>query len=472
MDQSATLGGRWIYVPDQGTSDGWTGRVWREGEHVTSWRFEMVRHVARQRMESGAPFLGTATVGGLLDMRLPCTLLRAFVTRIDPGMLSDEVAATRIEGRFGALLAGFSVENDATEIVLGFMCRSPTFAAWYGGRRHAVHRVEPGSATIEAAPSRTETVRVPGLGTVTVIQHSRLSDEIASAGVSTETMLRVDFDARRSTREAVEWCIGFELLFGFLSGARLRPPAFRLLASLGADGDTGTPATGYLEVAGLRWSHDLPPPPFSRLHMRERYGVGLAEVLTAFASDRDEFMTRIGAIDEGRRAETALNIRFSTVMPILERVVKSRFNEPDEESFLAARQAFFDLVGESADPDVAGFCRKHLKVVASKAPSLVMQLRRCFATLERNGFRFPAALAKDLVDRRAAAFHSAPIDREEQVSDFYRETRAATAALLILTLHDLGVPIAPIADEHHALPDLSDFLKPMAGVGREARPTD
>lgn len=453
--------GNWIYVPDVDEDRPWTGRIWDEGDSKSRWRFELIRHADLSDIYSTSPFAGAAPVSGLLDHQRPCTIIRPLVTRIDPGKSGQKFPflRTRIEGSCQAFLTGLAIEDETAEDFAGIGFESPAFAAWYGGRSFstvsgATHRTE----RIETIDEAKEPATIAGLGEVEATRIASVKDDHHSSIVKTRTILRIVFDRQRSLSEAMDICLGLEFLFGFLVGFRSRPPLFHLWQQRDPEAEDVS-RDAELQIGGVNWSPGEPPHPFERLHMAGRGGVGLATVLERFAANSSDFVTRIHAIESSRFFATTLNDKFAHVMPVFEQYLKATYAQADEDSYASKEQAFFDWVDQSADPDIPEFSKKHIQVVKRKAPSLQTLIARAIASLNTEGFRFGENLAKRIASRRAAMFHSAPLMEKADVRSFYIEVRAVTFMLLLHTLRDIGVPLAPMAEEYHALSDFVPFLK-------------
>ncbi|WP_157136846.1 hypothetical protein [Sphingomonas sp. PAMC 26617] len=456
----------WIYVPEKGASDDseradWTGRIWSEGEQTVRWQFEVIRLTEPRTIYDQGVFQGALPVSVLVDHQRPATLVRPIAFLVDPGKSGTKhpYLRTRLTGSFQALLTGRAVADENEPIFVGMGMESETFAAWYGGRSFddtvgEDHR----TTSIEIRKPEEELVVVPGLGKVTAVRSPFVQRGHASSEVRTRTVLRITFDQPRSLSEALDLCLGVELLFGFLTGFRPKFPMFHLWGA-GTEGNERVPQDAELELGGVSFRPDKLPHFLERMHMKGRDAAGLKEVLEVYAANQFDIPTRIAAVQIGRWFGGTLNERFASVMPVLEELLKARFKSGEETSYLASEQAFFDYVDAAEDPAVGEFARKHLEVKNKKSPGLPTLITRAIKVLNDAGFEFGADLPKRINKRRASMFHSSPLIDGGDVQAFYEEASSATAMLTLLTLRDLGVDLAPLSGHYPSMRDLSQFMK-------------
>jgi hypothetical protein len=220
---------------------------------------------------------------------------------------------------------------------------------------------------------------------------------------------------------------------------------------------------GDLEVSGLDWKSGDLPHPLSCRHRRGWGGASIELILDRYLTHSTDLLTRIAAVERSELFTTDIFERFASTMPILEAYLKARYTNPDEASFLQAQKAFFDWVDQSPDPAVLGFSRKHLDVRKSKAPSLRILLDRAIAFVNSKGFAFRSDYGARIQARRGSVFHRAPQDDETEIRKFWADGLAVTNLLLLLTLDDLGIDIAYLA-ENHPPGSLRWFVKRNEGV--------
>lgn len=457
----------WIYVPekvdeaDRGSTE-WTGRIWPEGDQMLRWQFEVIRLARDVGVYDQGVFQDAAPVSALIDHQRPATLVRPIVFKVDPGKIgrAHPFLRTKLSGSFQALLSGMAVADENSPQFVGIGIDSQTFAAWYGGlsfKEEVDKDYRPTS--IELVEPDEQKVKVPGLGEAVAVSSPSIQRGHASSEVRTKTVLRITFDAAKSLSETLELCVGIELIFGFLAGFRPKPPVFHLWWE-SEEAGIATPRDAELEIGGIQYKSAPMPHPYSRLHMNGRDSAGFSKILHAFVQNRDNFPSRIAAIQTGRWFGGTVNDRFAAVMPVLEEYLKENFQNDEENSYIALEQAFFAHVDASNDPDIREFSRKHIEVRKRKSPSLPTLIGRAIDRLNSAGFNFDTDLAKRITKRRATMFHSSPTMADEDVREFYEETKATTAILLLLTLADFGVNLAPLSTHYHGLVDFSQFLKP------------
>jgi len=456
----------WIYVPDQDRTNDleghdWTGQIWSEGDQMLRWQFEVIRRVDGYDFYDRGVFQNAAPVSVLVDHQQPATLLRPIVSKVDAGKvgIKHPFMRTKLSGTFEALLTGRAVADEDTPLFVGVGMESPTFTAWYGGRPFREQMDDRHRLTgIEIAPEDEEKVLISGLGEAVARRFNAVQRGHASSEVKTSTVLRITFEGPKSLRDALDLCLGIELVFGFLTGYRPRPPIFHLWWQSGESEIRTNDAQ--LEVGGVLYRSAPLPHPAERLHMAGRDSVGLYDVLENFVQKSAELPARISAIEAARWFGGTLNERFVAVMPVLEEYLKAHFRHDDEESFIALEQAFFDHIDASDNLGIREFARKHIEVKGRKTPSLTTLISRATEHLNKRGFAFQADLAKRIAKRRAAMFHTAGLKAEEDIQPFYEEATATTAILLLLTMDELGVDIEQLSSHHRGLHEFSQFMKP------------
>lgn len=268
-----------------------------------------------------------------------------------------------------------------------------------------------------------------------------------------ETPVDLDF--------AIEMAGGLEYLFGFLIGFRRKLPQFTI-----AIGEH----TATIELGGWNWTSEELPDHFRPLHVRGLGGADLRTVLENFLADKVSIVTRMHAVEFSRFFSTNLNDRFAVVMPALEQHLQARFKTGEEVSYEQLRTDFFKWIEESPDPDLMEFCRKHVKVVGEKSPGLSTLIERAIDVVNAAGFAFPRDMGRRIQRRRGSVFHSVPSMTADDARAFFAEVRAATGLLMLLTLKDLGIDIAVLADRYFAMYDLQGFFKARPDAGASDLP--
>jgi hypothetical protein len=453
--------GVWIYVPEEGDDASWTGRVWSDSDGMRRWRFEAVRSVDSTSLYGQGVFDGAKPVTALLDHQRPATLVRPIVTTVDPGKvgIKHPWLRTRLEGSFQALLTGRAVIDEHEPLFSGVGFESTSFSAWYGGRPFSeTQNAEYRTRSIEVSEPRTEKVAIHGLGDLDATRRAHVASDHASSHIRALSVLRITFNRLLSLSEAMDLSLGLELVFGFLVGFRPEPPTFHLWWPASAEDDAPQVREAELDLGGVHFRPDKLPHPFNCIHVRGRDGAGLEQVVAAYAANPSDIVNRIYAVQLGRWFGGTLNDKFAAVMPIFEEYVKAKYQLPPERSYVQLEADFFAYVDASDDPDIIEFSKKHLEVKNRKSPSLPTLIGRALNELNAAGFKFDAKLASRIAKRRATMFHSAPLMSDDGVQAFYMETRAVTAALMLLTLRDLGVDISQLSQAYHAMNDFTPFM--------------
>ncbi|TIR25963.1 MAG: hypothetical protein E5X34_07290 [Mesorhizobium sp.] len=453
----------WIYVPEEEGSESWTGRLWYEDDQFRRWKFETIRHADLNNVYDNGKFQNAKPTVILLDHQRPATLIRPLVLRVDPGKygVTDPFVRTRLEGTFHSLLTGLAIEDEHEARFEGVSFESQAFGAWYGGR-HFVPTMGESHRTmsIEVTAPESETTVVEGLGTVVATNVAEVRSDHSTSEIRSNSLLKITFDNLRSLSDVMDLCLGLELTFGFLAGFRPKLPIFHLRPQAPPGFDSKSPVPiGELELGGVHFKDVPTPHPFERINRCGNDGTSLSGVLRNFTAAPVDIVTRIYAVQQSRWFSSSLNDRFAAVMPVFEQYVQATFKDAEEESYLASEKAFFAYVDAAENDEIKEFSKKHLKLVNKKAPSLPSLIERSIEALNLLGFRFDPKLAKRISERRATMFHSAPLMSEADVQSFYEETQTVTALLMLRTLGDLGVDVAGLANNYHALPEFTRFMK-------------
>jgi hypothetical protein len=454
--------GTWIYVPEKDEGgEHWTGRIWSENEQFRRWNFETIRHAELKDLYACGVFEGAKPISVLLDHQRPATLIRPLVLRVDPGTVgaTHPFSRTRLEGSFQALLTGLAIDDEEKPQFSGIGFESEAFAAWYAGRPFSATTGDDyRTKSIELAKPEKEVVSIDGLGQVEATRLAHVKVDHSTSEVRTRSILRITFDRLWSLPEAMDLCLGLELVFGFLVGFRPKIPTFHLWLPAPSEENASRVRTAELELGGVYFRDVLTPHPMERIHHCGQDGTGLGKVLQAYTAAPVDIVTRIHAVQVSRWFGASLNDKFAAVMPVFEQYVQATFKSEQEESFLALEKAFFAYVAAAPDSALAEFSKKHLQVRNRKSPSLPVLIGRAIASVTSEGFRFDPVLAKRISDRRAAMFHSAPLMTEVDVRSFYEETQTVTALLMLRTLDELGVKLETLSTDRHALSEFSQFL--------------
>lgn len=253
----------WIYVPENGIGDGveradWTGRIWSEGAQTIRWKFEVIRLTEPRTMYDQGVFQEALPVAVLVDHQRPATLFRPITLRVDPGKGGEKYPylRTRLTGSFHALLKGVAVKNESQPLFVGMGVESDAFSAWYGGKAFNDNVDERYRTTsIDLLKPEEEIISVKALGEVKVVQSASVQRGHAESMVRSKTILRITFDQPKTLSEALEFCSGIELLFGFLTGFRPKFPVFHLWWS-DDEGDKRTLRDSELELGGVSSQHE------------------------------------------------------------------------------------------------------------------------------------------------------------------------------------------------------------------------
>ncbi|MCH7725784.1 MAG: hypothetical protein IH991_04785, partial [Planctomycetes bacterium] len=391
-------------------------------------------------------------------------MLRPIVTTVDPGKIgmTHPWLRTRLEGSFQALLTGKAVTDEHEPLFSGVGFESASFSAWYGGRIFSeTHDSEYRTRSIEVGEPQTEKIVISGIGELEAIRQAHVASDHASSQVRALSILRINFDRMLSLSEAMDLSLGLELVFGFLVGFRPEPPTFHLWWPPHAEDESSEIRDAELELGGVHFRSDKSPHPFNCVHVRGRDGAGLEQVVAGYAANPSDIVNRIHAIQIGRWFGSTLNDKFAAVMPIFEECLKAKYRLAPELTYMEAEAKFFAYVDSSGDPDLIEFSKKHLEVKDRKSPSLSTLIGRALDELNAAGFRFDLKLASRIAKRRATMFHSAPLMSDNDVREFYTETRAVTAALMLLTLRDLAVDISQLPQAYNAMNDFTPFMPEM-----------
>ncbi|MUZ74798.1 hypothetical protein GOZ90_19090 [Agrobacterium vitis] len=447
----------WIYVPETEPDDFWTGRISLDESSAGHWQFEAIRMTGDgANPYSTGVFESAGPVSILIDHREKGTLIWPLVNHVEPK--SAHLDRTKIKGSFQALVSGACIENMDEPVFHSIFVESPAFAAWYGTKSPKAIRDEHyRTRSIELADPEKEELTIEALGNVTVTTLALYEQGADADQLKNTVRLDITFDRLRSLAEVMDLAMGLEMLFGFLVG--YRPPMSTFGMRKPANEDPSKLATSRLHLGGAFFREQSIPHPLNRLNMRGRDQSSLEAVLAAYIENPERLLNNIHAIEYSRWFGASLNDQFAAVMPVFEEYVQGKFKTADEESYLSTASDFWAYVENAPSQDLIDFANKHLKVQESKAPGLPTVIKRALTELNEQGFAFDLQLAKRINNRRAQMFHRAPVVSESAVSDFHEEKLAVTAALMLLTLRDLGVRLDGIAENLGALMEHARFTQ-------------
>jgi hypothetical protein len=454
----------WIYIDDdENENHPWNGTITPPSEPKASWEFEVIRQVEPKDLYGTTPFEKSETVLGLLDHQRPCTLIRPLINEIDAGSLGVRYPAfrTRLKGRFASLLSGLAIKDIDAKAFTGASFVSDAFALWYSPAAYkADFDVKKFKYKVSINGTKRKTFEVNRLGVITCVIRAEVSTAGRASDLSSTTIFKVDFPKPVSLQEVGTTCYALENLFGFLIGFRGKLPIFHVwLNETYQVGEHELPLDGELQMGGVDWQSGPLPHPLECVHLNGMRGTTFRKLLERFIEKRDDFMSRIVAVDFSRHFAKSLQESFNALMPVLEKYVRRKYRTKDEANFMAAEKNFFDWVDSAADGDIPEFCRKHVQVKESKSPSLKTLLSRAIVAVNERGFNFPANMAERLQKRRGEMFHSVPEFDEREAAKFASEIHAATGLLMLHTYIDLGIDIRILAGRT-ALSDLREFLQP------------
>lgn len=352
------------------------------------------------------------------------------------------------------------VEDESKEMFTGVSFSSEAFAAWYARRNFQMSLESEGKHSIDVPTPVTEEFELQGWGKVACTTATNISSQFRSAAVESVSIFRMDFDKTRSLADVLELSWSLEQLFGFLIGYRPKPPEFRLRTGEKHKwGDQEIPEEGRLQLSGVDWIDRGYIHPGECINVCGRANSSVAAVTKTFLDARDDFATRMSAVEFSRFFSRSINDRFSVVMPVLEEYLRRTYTSADESSYTDQQSKFFDWVDAANDPVVKEFSQKHIIVKDAKTPSLKTLLLRAIKTVNDSGFSFPQSIAGDIQKRRGQVFHSVPQMNREDARAFYIEVLAATGILMLHTYRDLGINIRSIIDSQLAFGELRAFVE-------------
>ena len=442
----------------------WTG--WLKPPETSGgyWSFELVRHNEPSDLYWTGALERNPTVLALFDYVERCTLFRPLVTAIDPGKIGVDlpVARTRVLGETEAVLTGMWVPDPDIPLFTRLRFESDAFTIWYA-RRFFRTEFEPvrRAYNVQILDPKADGYEL-SIGALTCTTSATVSEADLSATIRSATVFSLGFAEPVSLREAAETARALDLLFGFLVGFQGKPPVFTLVSSQPYLPEEPSPLRreAKLDVAGKFWLPGPPPHPMNALHRRGLGGGDVVTVLEKFFADRDRISARIHAVDFSRHFSRSPYDRFSIVMPTLEAYLKARYTKPDEQGYLDVQDAFFAWVEKSPDPRLSDFSKKHLKVVASKAPSLPTLLERAIDFAQGKGISIPVEMAVRIAKRRGNLFHNTAKMDGTEVERFREEIVAATTLLMLHTFDDLGIDVASMHFGGRGSPEMRNYVPP------------
>jgi hypothetical protein len=365
----------WIYVSDgDSENEPWIGTITPPSEPRASWKFEVIRQVEPKDLHRTAPFDSSKTVVGLLDHQRPSTLVRPLINRIDPGSLGVRYQAfrTRLQGSFASLLSGLAIKDIDAKVFSGASFDSETFDMWYSPSAYrAEFDVNKRKYKVSIKSTQRKTINVDRLGCVTCVKRADVSSTGRTSDLKSTTIFKLEFAEPMSLQEVETTCYALERLFGFLIGFRAKLPTFQVwLNETYEVGGQRFPLDGELHLGGVDWQKDPMPVLQECIHTNGTGRTSLQMILKNFSMNSDDLMNRIAAVDFSRHFAKSLQEAFNALMPVLEQHVRAKYQAGDEVGYTAIEKKFFNWVDSANDGDIGEFCRKHVQIKGSKAPSL------------------------------------------------------------------------------------------------------
>jgi hypothetical protein len=422
----------WILIPAASSDEeDWVGRLEAKSRQSTEWDFELVRRIAPNRFsfDDGNPFKGAYTVGGLLDFTDDATLILPHALNINTahGKFGSGQARIKIAGRAHGLLKGLQVLDGDEKLFTRIEFESELFALWNS----------------TGIPDATGTVPDANITNIGMFQFKAYS---APSGPDKYSIL-LTLNEPTSLREAIELCVSFEALVGFLIGNRPQLPIFRLFAQKG--GPRGRLEVGQLEIGYQKHHDDELRNVFTAIHLRSVDNTEFSGVLKKFYADRDRLVGLIHSIEYVRLFSNNVDDNFRLIVPLLEEGLGSFRNE-DELSFIGVKERFFSYIDKVKDREIDEFCKKHINVVASKAPSIKTLIERAVRHYNSKGFCFKAGLGERIQKKRGAMFHSMKYSDGNTVLLTYEEGNVAAAILMLKVFEELGISVSALARRRNA----------------------
>mmetsp|Transcript_259 Transcript_259/g.429 ORF Transcript_259/g.429 Transcript_259/m.429 type:complete len:471 (-) Transcript_259:245-1657(-) len=461
----------WIYIPEQGDREPWTGQIVIPDHPSARATFEILRHSEGPFEDSIRVFENTEALVALLDYQRKATIIGPFVNRIDRGSIGVEypVTRTRLEGSFQSLLVGLDITDLDEKLLKGVTIESTSFRLWYAPNFGPTIKHDNSDYEVKFSKTAPEIFHVKGLGEVTCSCNNKYDDSAGSKTFSPQVLMNLVFEEEKSVREVISLIWALDSLFGFLIGYRLRPPNVtvwtRETYTLSNDGKEYS-YSAKLMMFNTKWNDEKVPDWFDIQCWRNDRSPNTQELISTFLSDRDSFMKRIHAINEASFFSKTLDRSFAAIAPALEEYLKGKFTEPDEKAYENLSASFFQYIEDCQDETIKEFSRKHIQEVSDgKKPGFKQLIERALAELAELNLNFSNAIARDIAKQRGTLFHTVPDFDQTRATNLLESTRAAILILTLLTYSDLGIDLRSLELSVHRFGKFRQFFPVKVSSG-------
>lgn len=438
-----------IFIPPrQGSSNQpWIGNISPDLDPDRSWSFELLRHVDFKDIYGKDPFDQRNSVAGYIDLQRACTLIHPIVTQVSPGSFGERFvrARTKIKGVFHALLDGIALTDDTSKCIRSVTLISDAFNAWYSKPESNIVEGDQWPPIVKINPSKSTRFILDGIGNIKCTTGDDVTYGMGYLNTKHGSQITIDLNESIDIFSTVHLLLEVEQLYSFLIGRRCRKPKFKVFLDEHAHGASYIGAReAELDIGRVQWGEYDPPPWFECRHTNHGVEDLSYIILNNFFKQKRDLTYRMHAVEFGQNPAHHLEQRFFFVVPMLEQVIKSKFNTKEEINYIEMKDAFFNWIEQSRSKDIITFSQKHVQVVDNKHPSLQVQLTRAIEHINGQGYNLPLKHAERIKRRRGKLFHSIHDVGGNEISEFSKDVRMATFILMMLTFEDLGIDISTL----------------------------
>lgn len=450
-----------IYIRDPNSNrQAWTGEIRYPTSSAETFKFEAIRPNGITDLYCTTPFEMNAgdlnvvnCIEGLLDFQRPCTLVRPLIVSVNPGSLGTSVHGLRtvVKGSFSALVTGESVSDADRPIFKELSFSSASLAAWAKAVEVEEDELEAGKKySLKYSAPNTRRYRLDGIGVAELSTSFSRSWTQSSRSIKARPLFTLRFTKLMSLNMIMKIAGELETLFSFLVGHPTEFPDFTLKAGRGSRS-----RYAILTLSGVHHKPTDESLDKDRcIHFEGCDRATLGVILRNFFLNREDFIERIMTINYSTHFAKTVNDAFSSTVPILEIYLKRRFKNTEEAQLHNLKEEFFSFIEREAKEELREFSRKHIKFVKEKPRGLLQYIEEAITYLNERGWKIPTKMARNIRDRRGAAFHGTWSLKGDDFYKFHWENKIARAILLFLTLEELGIDIEKAAKRY---PVISEF---------------
>ncbi len=363
-------------------------------------------------------------VDALLDLQIPCALGVTHIDHFDRfGGIGEPYICLRqrVKAAGNSVVVGaFASEIDTPDVV-AISATSPAISTILGNPQKAPFDGKMNPITVRS-------ITLDGGSPAELRLKPKTSFSTHSESREYVPELTLGFPRPVTARTILDFAHLLPPFLNLLTGQSFSPPKVSFTCSGPPEG----PNNRRIVLGGHDWHHES----FSLSCLYDLTADEFLNILPRLQDLSKESVHRMHVLNSTICKEMFAEDMMYWTLPHLERLLRSRFRNTDEESFLKTEKQFFDWVASADDPNIEMFSKKHLVVKSRKAPGFKQLLERCTSYLKNFGVHLPADSSNLLNTGRQMLMHG---EIGPEYDEFPRVCDISRGLLLLLTLMELGI---------------------------------